>query len=38
MDGMEGRAELLVGGRQLDGDEGDQQDPQRAVERERRRV
>ena len=33
MDRAEGRAELLVGGRQLDGDEGDQQDPKRAVER-----
>ena len=33
---MERRGELLVGGRQLDGDEGDEQDPQRAVERERR--
>ena len=36
MHGAERRLELLIGGRQRDGDEGDQQDPQRAVEHERR--
>ena len=36
MDGAERRLQLLVGRRQLDRQEGDQQDPQRAVEHERR--
>ena len=36
MDGAERRLQLLIGRRQRDGDEGDQQDPQRAVEHERR--
>ena len=36
MHGAERRLQLLIGGRQRDGDEGDQQDPQRAVEHERR--
>ena len=35
-DGAERRLQLLIGGRQRDGDEGDQQDPQRAVEHEGR--
>ena len=34
--GAERRLQLLIGGRQRDGDEGDQQDPQRAVEHEGR--
>ena len=36
MDGAERRLQLLIGRRQRDGDEGDQQDPQRAVQHERR--
>ena len=36
IDGAERRLQLLVGGRQRDGDEGDEQDPQRAVEHEGR--
>ena len=34
--GAERRLQLLIGGRQRDGDEGDEQDPQRAVQHERR--
>ena len=36
MDGAERRLHLLIGGRQLERHEGDQQNPQRAVEHERR--
>ena len=36
MDGRERRLQLLIGRRQVDGDERDQQDPQRAVEHEGR--
>ena len=36
MDGAEGRLQLLIGRRQADGEERDQQDPQRAVKHEGR--
>ena len=36
IDGAERRLQLLIGGRQRDRDEGDQQDPERAVEHEGR--